>query len=47
MLSRTNEGRSCHGEKLWHREADVDRANGSTRHRKPATNERCRIAPQA
>jgi hypothetical protein len=33
------EGQSCHGEKLWHREAGIDRANGATRHRKPTTNE--------
>jgi hypothetical protein len=36
---RTFDDQSCHGEKLWHREAGIDRANGATRHRKPTPNE--------
>jgi hypothetical protein len=35
---RSND-QSCYGEKLWHREAGIDRANGATRHRKPTPNE--------
>jgi hypothetical protein len=38
-LLRTIEDQSCHGEKLWHREAGFGCANGSTRHRKPTPNE--------
>jgi hypothetical protein len=30
---------SCHGEKLWHREAGFGSANCATRHRKPTPNE--------
>jgi len=33
------EGQSCHGEKLWHREAGFGSANCATRHRKPTSNE--------
>jgi hypothetical protein len=35
----TIEGQSCHGEKLWHREAGLGSANCTTRHRKPTLNE--------
>jgi hypothetical protein len=35
----TIEGRSCHGEKLWHREAGFGSANCAIRHRKPTLNE--------
>jgi hypothetical protein len=36
---RAFDDQSCHGEKLWHQEAGIVRANGATRYRKPTPND--------